>query len=87
LFTEIPTNRCPEFGDIGKSVITQVLVVGDKEVLHVECEPGHDLIGPPTILCVDGYWEHVQKPQCSKRKSISSGQITYRKRKICHIRV
>jgi hypothetical protein len=84
LFTVIPISRCPEFSDVGKGVITQVLVVGDKEVLHIECEPGHDLMGPPKILCVDGHWEHVQKPQCSKRKSISSGQIACRKKDVLY---
>jgi len=60
--------------DVGKGVITQMLV-GDKQVLHVGCQPGYDLIGPPKILCVDGHWDHPQKLQCSKRKSISRGQI------------
>lgn len=61
--------------DVGKGVITQMLVVGDKQVLHVGCQPGYDLIGPPKILCVDGHWDHLEKLQCSKRKSISRGQI------------
>ncbi|XP_069677754.1 sushi domain-containing protein 4-like [Periplaneta americana] len=63
----IPIGGCPEFGDIGKGATTQVIVVGDKQALHIECLPGYDLIGPPKILCVDGEWEHIQKPQCSKR--------------------
>jgi hypothetical protein len=61
--------------DVGKGVITQMLVVGDEQVLHVGCQPGYDLIGPPKILCVDGHWDHLQKLQCLKRKSISRGQI------------
>jgi hypothetical protein len=75
LFSVIPTSGCPEFVDIGKGVVIQVLLVGDKQVLRIECQPGHDLIGPPKILCVDGQWEHIQKPQCSKRKSIAIDRI------------
>lgn len=60
--------------DVGKGVITQMLV-GDQQVLHVGCQPGYDLIGPPEILCVNGSWDHLQKSQCSKRKSISRGKI------------
>ncbi|KAJ9598175.1 hypothetical protein L9F63_011137, partial [Diploptera punctata] len=61
------TETCPEFGDVGKGAVAKVINVADKQVLHVECQPGYELIGPPKILCVDGQWEHNQKPQCSKR--------------------
>jgi hypothetical protein len=71
----IPNSGCAEVVDAGKGVITQMLVVGDKQVLQVECQPDYDLIGPPKILCVDGHWDHLQKVQCSKRKSISREQI------------
>lgn len=70
MFSVIPTGGCPQFGEIGKGVIIRELGVGDKQVLRIECQPGHDLIGPPKILCVDGQWKHIQKPQCSKRKSM-----------------
>lgn len=74
-FSAIPICGCAEVVDVGKGVITQILVVGDKQVLHVGCQPGYDLNGPPKILCVDGHWDHLQKLQCSKRKSFSRGQI------------
>ncbi|GFG37799.1 hypothetical protein Cfor_11617, partial [Coptotermes formosanus] len=63
----ISINGCTEVVDVGKGVITQIIVVGDKQVLHVGCQPGYDLIGPPKILCVDGHWDHLQKLQCAKR--------------------
>ena len=66
------SESCPEFGDVGKGALAQILVAGDKQVLHVECQSGYDLIGPPKILCINGQWEHDQKPQCSKRKYILS---------------
>lgn len=85
-FSVIPISECAEVVDVGKGVITQILVAGDKQALHVGCQPGYDLIGPPKILCVDGHWDHIQKLQCSKRKSISSGQIVCKTRQKIYMR-
>lgn len=32
--------------------------------VHVECDPGYDLIGSPKIMCIEGEWEQHSRPKC-----------------------
>lgn len=32
--------------------------------VHVECDPGYDLVGSPKIMCIEGEWEQHSRPKC-----------------------
>nr|CAD7404613.1 unnamed protein product [Timema cristinae] len=68
---------CPEFGGIENGKITKI-VSSNIQALHIECEQGFDLIGRPKVLCNDGQWEQIPRPQCAKPKEALSARSSTR---------
>ncbi|XP_065158267.1 sushi domain-containing protein 4-like [Atheta coriaria] len=76
------TLSCATFDDIEHGVIS--LEQADdysnlQQVLHVRCNPGYDLFGPPKILCINDSWKIDQYPKCIARchppPKLSNGDV------------
>ncbi|XP_063237481.1 sushi, von Willebrand factor type A, EGF and pentraxin domain-containing protein 1-like isoform X2 [Bacillus rossius redtenbacheri] len=57
---------CPDFGSIENGK-TSKIENSNIQSLHIDCLPGFYLIGRPKVLCNDGQWEQIPRPQCAKQ--------------------
>lgn len=62
------TTLCPSYKEVEHAAILLLeQIAGDDEsqqTLHIQCNPGYELVGPPKILCIHGQWEQTKRPQC-----------------------
>ncbi|XP_067011464.1 membrane cofactor protein [Anabrus simplex] len=56
---------CPDYGEIEHGMT--LMENNGIPALRIQCDPDYDLIGRPKILCNDGQWENIPRPQCAKR--------------------
>lgn len=58
--------KCPEFDQIvhGKAYFKDDEPIINAKALHIECDPGYDLVTPSKIYCIDGQWEDHKRPLC-----------------------
>ncbi|XP_025836857.1 sushi, von Willebrand factor type A, EGF and pentraxin domain-containing protein 1 [Agrilus planipennis] len=75
LSNKTETQECPDYriqhGDIDHGSF-KIVDSGDnidlsQQTIHITCDPGFDLIGPPKVWCVDGQWEQHVRPHCVAR--------------------
>lgn len=62
------TNRteitaCPDYGIIENANVA-IFNIANTQAIRIECNSGYHLIGKHKILCVDGRWDDVPRPEC-----------------------
>ena len=57
---------CPFFGAIENGYV-RIIDDAANKVAVIKCNEGYDLDGAPNVYCIDGKWEELPRPQCSKR--------------------
>jgi hypothetical protein len=58
--------KCPDFGQIENGIVRMNVEANDQTVT-IECNEGYDIEGTQKVQCIEGKWELLQRPQCSKR--------------------
>lgn len=78
-FCYVPYNntepRCPEYGNIENAKVRPLTVANYHQAIHIECNPGYHLIGKHKLLCSNGQWDVVPRPQCVESVCISPPDI------------
>lgn len=60
------TRICSNYGEIENGVV-KIIQNGFNQFALINCNEGYDLDGTSNIYCVNGKWEQLPRPECSKR--------------------
>lgn len=57
---------CPNFGEIENGDV-KIIQKGLNQFALLECHEGYDVDGTAYVYCINGKWEHLPRPECTKR--------------------